>query len=72
MTSMMPHNSPLSIAREAQQMARNAGGRDGEVFQKVAMVSMCVMALASLTQVGLTLLRKLDKKEHKRDEGRCR
>ncbi len=72
MTSMMPQNNPLTIAREAQQMARQAGGCDGQVFQKVAMVSMIAMALASLSQVGLSLLRELDKKERNREEGRSR
>jgi hypothetical protein len=43
--------NPLYLANAAQNMARGASGNDAIVFHKVAMVSMCVMALASAVQL---------------------
>ena len=51
-----PFNSnPLSVAREVQQMAQKTKGTDCEIFQKVALISMCVMAAAGTSQVLLQL-----------------
>jgi hypothetical protein len=54
--------NPLHIANEAQKMAQRAEGADGRIFQKVAMVSMGVVALASVAQVFVSLLRELNRK----------
>jgi hypothetical protein len=56
--------NPLHLATTAQEMARKAEGREGVMFQKVALVCMGVMALASVTQVLHSLLRDLNRKEH--------
>ena len=58
-----PHTNPLSMAREAQQMAKGATGREAEVFQKVALISMCTVAVASGMQVLLHLWRELNRQE---------
>lgn len=54
--------NPFHIADAAQRMAEKAEGADSRVFQKVAMVSMGVVALASTAQVFLSLLRELNRK----------
>lgn len=54
--------SPLHVATLAQKMAANAEGADGRVFQKVAMISMGVMAVTSMVQVLAPLLRELNRK----------
>ena len=70
MNSPLQHN-PLFIAREAQEMAKKAEGSDCKVFQKVALVSMCIMAAAGASQVFLSLLHELNRREHRdRDRGR--
>ncbi len=63
----MNHN-PLYIAEKAQQMAKHAGDGNNLVFQKVAMVSMVVMAAASASQILVQLLREINRK----DQARCR
>lgn len=55
--------NPLHLANTAQQMARNAPAADAVVFNKVAMCSMGVMAIASVVQVLQPLLRDLNRKE---------
>ena len=54
--------NPFHIADAAQRMAEKAEGADSRAFQKVAMVSMGVVALASTAQVFLSLLRELNRK----------
>lgn len=63
--------NPLHIANEAQKMAEKAG-HDGRVFQKVAMVSMGVMAAASVMQMLMPLLRELNRKYDHDDRERSR
>jgi hypothetical protein len=53
---------PLQVANMAQNMARSAQGQDSIVFQKVALVCMGVMALASVASVVQPLLRDLNRK----------
>jgi hypothetical protein len=61
---MFPHNNnPLFLAKEAQQMASKAEGKDARLFQKFAMISMGVMAAAGASQVLLQLLREMNKKD---------
>jgi len=69
--SVAMHPNTLYIAKEAQQMAKNAKGDDCAVFQKVALVSMCLMAAAGTSQVLLSLWRELNRKED-RQRGRGR
>lgn len=49
-------NSPLNVARQAQDMANESGCK---AFQTVAMVSMGAMALAAVTQAMHTIFREL-------------
>jgi hypothetical protein len=60
---MTMHSNPLYMAEKAQQMANGAKGREAEVFQKVALISMCTVAAASGMQVLLQLWRELNKPE---------
>ncbi len=55
----MTQPNPLHLASTAQQMARTAPAADAVVFNKVAMISMGVMAAASVAQVFQPLLRDL-------------
>jgi hypothetical protein len=72
MTSPFNPN-PLNVAREVQQMAQRTKGTDCEIFQKVALVSMCIMAAAGTSQVLLQLWNQLNHKENKdRRQGRGR
>jgi hypothetical protein len=68
--------NPLHLANAAQQMARNAPSADAVVFNKVAMISMGVMAAASVLQLLQPLLRDLNGKHTKQmyrdDHGRGR
>lgn len=65
--------NPLHIANEAQKMAQKAEGSDGKVFQKVAMISMGVMAAASVVHMLTPLLRELNRKYgNERDRGHDR
>jgi hypothetical protein len=57
------HSNPLFLAEKAQQMAKGANGRESEVFQKVALISMCTVAVASGMQVLLHLWRELNRQE---------
>jgi hypothetical protein len=68
----MPGNpNPLYLATQAQSMARNAEASDARIFQKVALCSMCVMAVASLVQVFQPLLKELNRR-HDKDNSRSR
>ncbi len=55
---MPPMANPGQVANMAQQMARQAEGKDAQMFQKVALISMGVMALASVSQVLLEIMKK--------------
>lgn len=63
-------NNPLYIAREAQNMARNAGSSNGPVFQNIAAVTMCMVTVLT----GMHLLKELwrDLYERDRQQGRRR
>lgn len=54
--------NPLHLANTAQNMARNAPHNDAVVFNKVAMISMGVMAVASVVSMLQPLFRDLGKK----------
>jgi hypothetical protein len=60
-----PPHDPLRIANTAQDMARKAQGADCVIFNKVALVCMGVMAVASVGQVIHSLLRDLNRKEQR-------
>jgi len=68
MTAQPP--SPLHLANTAQQMARNAPKDDAVVFNKVAMISMGVMAAAAVVQMLQPLLREINHR-HSRDGNDC-
>jgi hypothetical protein len=58
--------NPLHLANSAQQMARTAPACDAAIFfNKVAMISMGVMAAASVVQMLQPLLRDLNGKHDK-------
>ena len=64
--------SPLHLASTAQQMARNAPPGDAAIFNKVAMISMGVMAAASVVHALHPILRDLNGKHDKQASGdRC-
>ncbi len=68
-----PFNAnPLYIAEKAQHMAGKTDGTDCKVFQKVALISMCVMAAAGASQVILQLLKELRRKDEHERSGRER
>ncbi|HWB12927.1 MAG TPA: hypothetical protein VG826_27125 [Pirellulales bacterium] len=48
---MAPPSSPIYLAKEAQNMARNAASSDGLVFHKVATASTCMVAVLSGMQM---------------------
>jgi hypothetical protein len=64
--------NPLHLANTAQMMARSAPQNDAVVFNKVAMICMGVMAAASLVQMLQPLLREINHKERKHQNGRGR
>lgn len=61
--------NPLHLANTAQQMARTAPAADAVVFNKVAMVSMCVMAAASVVQMLQPLVRELNRQQQRQKHG---
>lgn len=65
-----PHQNPIDIARRAQEMADKAKGADGLAFQKIAMVTMCVVAASSAAQVLLSLIRETHHKDSHDYHGR--
>jgi len=67
---MTSPNSLFPIARGAQHLARSTGARDSLLFQKVAAVAMCMVAVASGMHVLKELYRTLYP-EH-RHQGRSR
>jgi len=65
--------NPLHIADTAQRMAQKAEGTESRVFQKVAVVSLGVVAAASAAQVLLGLLRELNRRyDNDRNSDRSR
>jgi hypothetical protein len=67
MTTYSPN--PIRVASLAQDMARRTDGVDGMVFNKVALVCMGTMAVASVLSVLHPLLRDLNRK-HDRQSSR--
>jgi hypothetical protein len=67
---MTPPSNPIYIAKEAQSMARNAGASDGLVFQKVATVSMCMVAVLSGMQMLMEIWRQLNRDDQRRGRER--
>jgi hypothetical protein len=64
MNAGFPQN-PLHVANMAQRMAENSEGTNSLMFQRVAMVSMGLVAVASAVQVLAPLLKDLNHKhEH--------
>ena len=63
-------NNPLYIAREAQNMARNAGSSNGQVFQNVATVSMCMVTVLTGMHLLMELWRELQKGDRQQARGR--
>jgi hypothetical protein len=67
---MTPPNNPIYIAKEAQNMARHAGSSDGLVFQKVATVSMCMVAVLSGMQMLMEIWRQVNRDDQRRGRER--
>lgn len=61
MNAGYPQN-PLHVANMAQRMAENARGSNSLLFERVAIVSMGVVALGSVVQVLAPLLKELNRK----------
>lgn len=62
-------NNPLYLAKEAQNMARNAGS-DGQVFQKVATISMCMVTVLTGMHLLMELWRELQKGDRRQGRNR--
>ncbi|HWB12774.1 MAG TPA: hypothetical protein VG826_26345 [Pirellulales bacterium] len=62
-------NNPLDLARQAQNMARNAGA-DGQVFQKVAAVTMCFVTVLTGMHLLNELYRELYRGDRRQGRGR--
>lgn len=67
---MTRQNNPLYIAKEAQDMARNAGSAHGKVFQTVAAVSMCMVTVLTGMHLLNELYRELYKGDRQHGRGR--
>lgn len=57
--------NPLYIAQQANNMARNAKGGRGIAFEKVATVSMCMVAVMAGMQMLMQLWRDLRRDNHR-------
>lgn len=69
---IIPHtHNPLSVGQLAQNMAGKAEGVDAKGFQKIALISMGVMAAASAGSVLIALLHEINRK-HEKEHDRCR
>lgn len=64
-----PYN-PLYITKEAQRLAKDAGSSNGLVFQKVATVSMCMVAVLTGMHMLMEIWRELRRDETQRGRGR--
>jgi len=64
-----PYN-PLYIAKEAQHLAKNSDSGNGLVFQKVATVSMCMVAVLTGMHMLMEIWRELHKGERRQGRGR--
>ncbi|HVX09920.1 MAG TPA: hypothetical protein VHC22_01845 [Pirellulales bacterium] len=62
--------NPLNIAREAQNMARNASSSNGQVFQTVAAVTMCMVTVLTGMHMLEELWRKLYRSDRQQGRGR--
>jgi hypothetical protein len=67
---MIQQHNPLYLAKEAQSMAKNAGARHGLVFQNVATVSMCMVAVLTGMHLLMQLWRELHRSDADRGRGR--
>lgn len=67
MPGMMPHMSPLSIARESNAMAKETGS---PAFQNVAMVLMGMTAAAALLQATHLVLRDIKQTDKQTETAR--
>ena len=63
-------SNPLYIAKEAQNMAKNAGSGNGQVFQNVATVSMCMVTVLTGMHLLMELWRELRRGDRKQGRGR--
>jgi hypothetical protein len=61
--------NPLHLANTAQQMARTASKADAVVFNRVAMISMGVMAVAAVVGVLQPILRDINRKHEREQRG---
>lgn len=64
-------SNPLYIAKEAQNMAKNAGSSNGQAFfQNVATVSMCMVTVLTGMHLLKELWRELQRGDRHRGRGR--
>ena len=69
---MMPPRNPYTFVDTAERMARHAPPESAVAFNRMAMVCMGVMAVASVVQVLQPLLRDLNRHADRHDRGRGR
>ena len=67
---MTAHHNPLYVAKGAQHMAKAAGAGEGVVFQRVATVSMCMVAVLTGMHMLMEIWRELRRDEHQKSRGR--
>ena len=66
----MTRPNPLYLAKEAQNMAKNAGSASGQVFQKVAAVTMCMVTVLTGMHLLMELQRELNRGDRQQGRGR--
>lgn len=57
----VPRQNPFYVVDKANQMAQRAKGGNAEAFQKMAAVSMCIVAVAAGMQMLTQLWRDLNR-----------
>ena len=62
-------NNPLDLARQAQNMAKNAGS-NGLVFEKVAAVTMCMVTVLTGMHLLMEIWKELRRGDHQQGRGR--
>ena len=63
-------NNPLYLAKQAQNMAKNAGSANGQVFQNVATVSMCMVTVLTGMHLLMELWRELRRGDRQQERSR--
>jgi hypothetical protein len=60
---LSPHSS-LDLVEKAQQVAERTSKSNSDAFQKIAMISMCTVAVTSAMHLMLQVWRDLHRDDH--------